>query len=391
MAEQSLKDKTVKGVSWRDIVTLKKYIFFFITVFAVLVIIDRMIPSLARYYYRHTYKSLNVKDGAEFEKEIRDATFRLIESESWGNKPMVRSLSYFQYWSNNLFGENTIMGYGEYGYLLHYAFLYAEKQGDKAMMALVKEKFDKYWLEGGSFERSDQVTHGTVALDLFRWTNNGVYKSLADSIFKSISKETERGLILYRKGTSEQNVDAVGLVCPFLYYYSSVSKDTLAYSLAKRMSEDYILWGTDPITGIPCQTYDIRSHIKKNHANWGRGTSWYLLGIRQLETEDSVINKRIERLDSTLVYMDTYLYPQYLGEEGLPDMSATIPILYYLNSKGYMQITKDQLAQLLCPYIGEDGIIRYGSPSISSPHEGVNIMITNLFCQGLLLYFVSEL
>lgn len=72
-------------------------------------------------------------------------------------------------------------------------------------------------------------------------------------------------------------------------------------------------------------------------------------------------------------------------------MSATIPILYYLNSKGYIQLTKNQLASMLSQYIDEDGIIRYGSPSISRPHDSVNVMTTNLFCQGLLLYFISEL
>ena len=354
-------------------------------------VIDRTIPPLSRYYYRHSYKSLNVNNGNEFEKEIRDATFRLIESESWGNKPMVYSTSCFQYLSKKVFGESNIMGHGEYGYLLHYAFLYAEKQNDEAMMSLIKKKFDKYWLEGGRFERSDQVSYGTVALDLFRWTKSGVYKSLADSILKSISKETEGGLILYRKATSEQHVDAVGLVCPFLFYYSDVSKDTLAFSLAKRMVEDYVRWGTDPVTGIPCQTYDTQSHVKKNHVNWGRGTSWYLLGVRQLESEDSVIRKRLVLLDSTLIRMDIYLYPQYIGEKGLPDLSATIPVLFYMHSKGYVQLSKDQLTNILSPYIDEEGIVRYCSPSISRPHEGVSVLTTNLFCQGLLLYFLSEL
>ncbi len=363
-----------------------------IVIVILIIIIDRSIPPLARYYYRHTYKCLNVKDGAEFENEIRNATFNLIESESWGSKPMAGADSFFQYLSKRLFGSNNIMGYGEYGYLLHYAFLYAEKRNDKAMMSLIKEKYDKYWLKDFSISRVDQASYGNVAIDLYLWTHQQGYKSVADKFIAHFdSLDRADGMIIYTVGKIDQDVDAIGLVPPFLFYYSDVFKNSNVKSMALRMVEDYVKWGTDPVTGIPCQTYDTKSHIKKGHVNWGRGTSWYLLGVQKLESVDTIINERIELLDSTLVKMDTYLYPQYLGEIGLPDISATIPILYYLYSNGYIHLSKDQLANILIPYIDEGGIIRYGSPSISRPHEGVKMTNTNLFCQGLLLNFISEL
>ena len=369
-----------------------KYIGRIIAVVVLLVMIDRAVPSLARYYYRHTYKSLNVKNGAEFEKAIRNATFKLIESDSWGGKPMTSSNSFSQYLCNKLFGGSNIMGYGEYGYLLHYAFLYAEKQKDQELISLIKEKFDKHWLKDFSVARIDQASYGNVAIDLYLWTHQPKYKAVADKFIAHLdSLDRADGMIIYTVSKIDQDVDAIGLVPPFLHYYSNTFKDSLSQLLASRMVEDFVKWGTDPITGIPCQTYDIKKHIKKQHANWGRGVSWYLLGVRQMESSDSLINRRVEMLDSTLLKMDTNLFPQYLGEKGLPDMSATIPILNYLNSKGHIQLSKDQLAILLSPYIDEEGIIRYGSPSISKPHEGVNSLRTNLFCQGLLLYFISEL
>lgn len=360
-----------------------------IVIVILIIIIDRSIPPLARYYYRHTYKCLNAKDGAEFENEIRNATFNLIESESWGSKPMAGADSFFQYLSKRLFGSNNIVGYGEYGYLLHYAFLYAEKRNDQELMSLIKEKFDK--LKGFSILRVDQASYGNVAIDLYMWTHKPQYKLVAEKFFAHFdSLDRSDGMIIYSVGKIDQDVDAIGLVPPFLFYYSDVFKNSLAKSMALRMVEDYAKWGTDPVTGIPCQTYDTKNHIKKRHVNWGRGTSWYLLGVRQLESEDEVVNERVQLLDSTLIKMNTYLFPQYLGEKGLPDMSATIPILYYLYSKGYIQLSIDQLAKTLSPYIDEDGIVRYGSPSISKPHEDVSVLRTNLFCQGLLLYFISE-
>lgn len=392
MAKQSLRDKTDVGIFRRILNALIKYVFIFIALCSILVIIDGYIPLLFRKYYLHTYKSLTVEDGDEFEKQIRDAAYNLIESESWGAKPMAGSNSLFKYILNKSLSNSNVMDYGEFGYLLHYTFLYAEKRDDQAMMTLIKEKFDKYWLNDSNLSRIDQTTYGNVALDLYLRTHQHKYKVVADKFCAYLdSLDRLDGIILYPSNKIEQDVDGIGLVSPFLFYYSDVFKSSRAQSMAVRMVEDFVKWGADPITGIPCQTYDIRNHIKKRHVNWGRGTSWYLLGVSQLVTKDSLISKRVEVLDSTLLKLDTYYFTHYLGQQGLPDMSATIPILYYLNTKKYIKLSKDQLAEILSPYIDHEGVIRFGSPSISFPHDDVNALTTNLFCQGLLLYFLSEI
>ena len=363
-----------------------------IALIAIFALVDRSIPSLTRYYYRHTYNPLNVKNGAEFEECIRDATYELIASESWGTRPMASCMSFSHFYYKKIFDGNNVIGYGEYGYLLHYAFLYAKKKNDQEMMSLIKDKFDKSWLKDLPIERIDQAAYGNVAIDLYLETHKPEYKSVADRFIAHLdSLYSNNGAIRYFSDSFDQDVDAIGLVPPFLFYYSKTFNNTKAQMLASHMVEDFVKWGTDPITGIPCQAYDTKTHVKKRHVNWGRGTSWYLLGVRHLESIDSVINERVELLDSTLIKMDTYLYPQYLGENGKPDMSVTIPILHYLNSKGRMSLSKDELANILSPYIDEEGIIRYGSPSISRPHEGVSVQMTNLMAQGLLLYYISEL
>lgn len=295
MEKQYLKDKTVKSVAWRGIITLKKYFFLFITVIAVLVIIDRYVPLFVRKYYRYSYKSLNVKNGEEFERAIRNATFKLIESGSWGGKPLARDDSFFHFLSKRLLGRNNIMGYGEYGYLLHYAYLYAEKYNDHELMSLIKEKFDKNWLNNFSVSRVDQASYGNVAIDLYLWTHQQNYKLVADKFIAHFdSLDRSDGMIIYTVGKIDQDVDAIGLVPPFLFYYSDVFKSSRAKSMALRMVEDHVKWGTDPVTGIPCQTYDTKSHIKKGHVNWGRGTSWYLLGVRQMESKDEAVNERVQ-------------------------------------------------------------------------------------------------
>lgn len=350
-------------------------------------------PEWIRSYYIRSYSSLKITDGQEFEKAIRNGTYNLIANSSWGTKPMAGTKSVWHYLRNRVIEKSNVMGYGEYGYLLHFAFLYAKERNDQEMLSIIKQKFDEYWINGGgNFERNDQVAYGNVAIDLYQHYGNEAYKIIADKIYArmdSIGKAD--GLILYREGTMEQHVDAIGLVCPFLFYYSDTFGVAHARELAARMAEEYVRYGADPITGIPCQTYDTKTHIKKNHANWGRGCSWYLMGTRMLHSADSVVAERLSCIDSTLVSVHSCLYPQYISENWSPDLSATIPILFHLEDHGMVSLSRDSIAGLLSPYIDDEGIIRFCSPSISYPHEGVSVWTTNLFCQGLLLYFIASL
>lgn len=338
-----------------------------------------------RVYYRWSYQSINSKNGIELEKSLRDAVYEIIDQESWADKPMGNKTTLCSYLIRP---KVSVYGFGEYGYLFHYAYLYAKKKHDTRLIELIKKKFEKFELS----ERNDQVAYGNVAIDLFLETNDLKYKKIASQIFARLdSVATESGIVLYRDGSREQHVDGIGLICPFLFYYADVFNETRAGQLAIQTIGDYARWGCDPITGIPCQTYDLERHIKKNHANWGRGISWYLIGLEKYRQSDSVVISRISSLENTLLDVKSNLYTQYFAEKGDPDLSATIPILYYLYNKKKRHFTKSEINRLLSPYIDRKGIIRYCSPSISYPHVGVNVWTTNIFCQGLLLYFLSEL
>lgn len=361
------------------------------SVIIIIFIIDNYVPVLARKYYVYSYASCVTDNGADFEALVRKGTIKTIKEESWNSKPLATSKSLKSFLLRN---KISVWGYGEYALLLHYAYQYANVKGDKEIKKLVKNKFDKAFIlnGGGKIIRNDQVAYGNVAIDLYLDTHDVSYKKFADLIYLRLDSINEKeGILKYREGSDEQHVDAIGLVSPFLYYYSSVFTTPHSAEIADKMVGDYIKYGTDEITGIPVQTYKLQSHIKCNHADWGRGISWFLLGTRGMMSIDSITQRRLDILDSTLVSDDDKLYCHYFSQDDEADMSATIPVLYHLLGKRLISMSKDEFSKLVSPYFDDEGVIRFCSPSISYPHDLVTSYTSSLCFQGLSLYIFSLL
>lgn len=360
-----------------------------ISVIVIIFIIDNYVPVLARKYYVYSFVSCATDNGADFEDLVRKATIKTIKEESWNAKPLATRTTMSSYFRN----KTSVFDYGEYALLLHYAYQYANVKGDKEIKGLVKNKFDKAFFSNGvKIIRNDQVAYGNVAIDLYLDTHDEAYKKFADLIYLRLDSINEKdGIVKYREGSDEQHVDAIGLVCPFLYYYSSVFKNSKSAEMADKMAGDFVKFGTDEVTGIPVQTYKLESHVKCNHADWGRGISWFLLGTRRMVPSDSITQRRLDILDSTLVSDDDKLYCHYFSQDDEVDMSATIPILYHLLDKRLISMSKDEFSKLVSPYFDDEGVIRYCSPSISYPHEQVTPYTTSLCFQGLSLFMFSLL
>lgn len=362
-----------------------------ISVIIIIFIIDNYVPVLARKYYVYSYASCVTDNGADFEALVRKGTIKTIKEESWNSKPFATSKSLKSFLLRD---KISVWGYGEYALLLHYAYQYANVKGDKEIKELIKNKFDKALISngGGKIIRNDQVAYGNVAIDLYLDTHDVAYKKFADFMYLRLDSINEKeGIVKYREGSNEQHVDAIGLVCPFLYYYYSVFSIPHSAEIADKMTRDYIRYGTDEITGIPVQTYTINSHVKCNHADWGRGISLFLLGTRGMMSIDSITQRRLDILDSTLVSDEDRLYCHYFSQDDEVDMSATIPILYHLLDKRLISMSKDEFSKLVSPYFDDEGVIRYCSPSISYPHEQVTPYTTSLCFQGLSLFMFSLL
>lgn len=353
---------------------------------------NRMGPLWAESYYNSTFKAASPSNADDFVTLLRNGCYNLIESEGkFGAKPIAHYRTVFSWLTRDRsFSE---FGYGEYALLLHFSYLYAQDRNDTQLMQLIKDKFDKGFKTGGGIiERQDQIAYGNVAIDLYNKTGEAFYKQFADRLFTRLdSLASIDGLVLYREGTREQHVDAIGLVCPFLFYYARTFTNNRADELGNIMAQEYVRWGTDDVTGIPVQTYDIKNHVKMNHANWGRGISWYLMGIENMTSSDSVVSNRIKTLELTLSVNNSHMYNQYFSQGDYPDMSATIPVLLYLKKKNRIDIRSNELSKLIAPYCDANGILRYNSPSIAYPHQGVSVTIKSLQSQAMLLYMLGSL
>ena len=244
---------------------------------------NQLFPSALKVYYEKTFTPLNVSDSNSFEALLRNNVYDVINMESWNKHPLAGKGSLVKRLRNRI----PVWEYGEYGLLLHYAFSYAKNKNDTMLIALIKQKFDNALENGLQIKRSDQIAYGNVALDLFEVFHDDKYKIFCNRISRMVKNAVQRdGLFLYREGSKEQNVDAIGLVVPFLVNYSKVFKDTVIYQVAYDMVSDYVKFGVDYLTGVPAQTYDLVSHVKLNHANWGRGISWFLLGTQEVELQN---------------------------------------------------------------------------------------------------------
>lgn len=273
---------------------------------------------------------------------------------------------------------------------------YMQKKKDTILLKYVKDKFDHGMLGKSSVPviRNDQIAYGCIAMELAKtFANNTKYIKFCSNLMNRLdSMEKADGVVLYHEGDLHQHTDGIGLVCPFLTQYGITYNDKHAIQMARNMCEDYVTYGVDYSNGLPAQAYHTVTKIKDYRSNWGRGTSWFLLGIMGLDSLSSQSLSIMEKTDSTLVSLGP-LYSQYLGtvDASSPDMSSTIPILYYLHKKRLININREKFAKLISPYVDEYGIIRFNSPSISRPDESPNSYQSHFLSQGIALYLMSIL
>lgn len=351
-------------------------------------------PIITKKYYGMAFTPIETTSSQAFEEMLLKGVYTLLNDEVGADESIIYYKTIPQYIHHIVHRKKySVFEYGEYGYLLHYTFMYAQKKGDNDLMDLIKQKIDNGLLQGRktlSVTRNDQISYGCILTDLYLHYKEDTYQQCCEQLFNRLdSLYKADGVILYHNGDKNQHVDCIGLVCPFLYAYANTFESERAKYLVEGMISEYIKYGLDPMSGLPAQAYHTKTKIKNLRSNWGRGVSWFCLGLKGGEfVESNVINK----MDSTLLSLAP-IYSQYLGqqEQSLPDMSATIPILYYLSSKNKIEITKTFLIDNIARYVGEDGIVRFNSPTIGYPDEAPNAFQGHHLTQGLTLYFLSTL
>jgi hypothetical protein len=354
-------------------------------------------PRVVKQYYNRSFKPLEYHSVSDFEEKFKDGTLQMLYDEKSTDNSIIYTRSLTEFVVRNFMLQGyPVFEYGEFGYFCHYLFLYAKNMNDEDLMLRVKNRIDNgLLLDGFKVKRADQCAYGCILIDLYEHYNDKKYSQYYHQIFDYCVNASERnnGLIKYRDISSNQEVDCVGLVAPFLTMYAEHTGDTLAFKMASNLVNSYSKYGVDNTTGLPCQSYCIDTKIKDNRANWGRGAGWYVTGLLGLPEMflDSLTCQNIIKMDSTLLSLSP-MYSQYLGtDDEMCDMSATVMILNYLMQKKLIILSKEDYISLLSPYVSNKGRLKFNTPSIAKPLEGPNAFQEHHVCQALLLYTLSLL
>jgi hypothetical protein len=225
-----------------------------------------------------------------------------------------------------------------------------------------------------SFEVVDQSTMGIGAIYLDSLKTDSKYKAYADNLFYWLKDRDGDYGILYGNDKSRSIVDALGMVVPFLMKYAQAYHCVEAEKLAYKTIEKYIEYGCDDSTGIPAFTYRTNPpRIKMGMTNWGRGISWFCLGLFSIDESKLTTGalKKVTAFNSSLyeLWKQDRSFSQFVGENNKKDLSAELPILYYLYKKQKIELSRNDVLQysqfmhngeMYNSSSSNTGIVRYG-------------------------------
>lgn len=141
----------------------------------------------------------------------------------------------------------------------------------------------------------------------------------------------EAGSLPYR--ANQQNghiyVDALGMICSFLYAYGSFYQKSECSELAVNQIVNFLAYGMDGSTGLPYHGYVTRTGEKYGIIGWGRAAGWLLRGMAGCMTTEygaeRLRDSYIRLVDTVLAYQrkDGYFLWQLQAADGPKDTSAT--------------------------------------------------------------------
>ena len=140
----------------------------------------------------------------------------------------------------------------------------------------------------------------------------------------------------------------------------------------------------------------INKNIGIGQNNWGRGISWYILGILALSEVDEKYKTEAKLLADNLLKLQSrpFMWNQLVGIEANStfDSTATIPILILLN-KVYPKLIRDNIKIIMSNLKSitlEDGTVMSASGDSSKAPFLNRSKGCSEFSQGLLLWFIAD-
>ena len=265
-------------------------------------------------------------------------------------------------------------------------------RNDVNLIHTIEVLFDTH-IANVEIDHVHQSMCGSVAILLHKYTGDEKYKNYADKMFEWLkSQDTEYGILYVGPDGNINLIDGCGMFVPFLSLYAETYNDKTAEDLAIKQVEMFARYCVDFQTGIPVQMFCVQEpHVKGGDASWGRGTSWYVMGLCSIE--DSLLSEYaqlcVRNLDSTLtvLWQRQGKFSQFIMDDSKEDLSATLPIIFYLNCKGCIELTKEDV--LLYSKYMHDGLL-YNSSASKMGARGYNPLSgPNVLSQAYILSLID--
>lgn len=288
--------------------------------------------------------------------------------------------------------KNPSFYWGEPNWMLLAALEDAILHKDTSSVQVVRELFDNY-IENQEIEHVDQCLGGSVAISLHAYTGEAKYKDFADKMLKWCTEHDSEYGILYISGSDSQLIDGYGMYLPFLNHYAKAYGDSTSHILANKQVELAARYLIDPIGGLPVHGYSLAEpHTKQGSCNFGRGIAWLLSGLSDFDRSDlsdeaSVV---LDRMDEALlnVWKKNGQFAQFVGEESDMDLSANLPIVYYLVSSGKLSLTEDQILEF--SKYSDSGLLYHSSGSTKGKYGYSQMSGPNLLSQAFMLKLINK-
>lgn len=299
---------------------------------------------------------------SDFESKLLVASVQMIDSGKKPEFPTLTGDTFIKraaaFWKEKDAADIFNLDWAECGWLF-----YAMAESNYDIQYIRKIFLKKIF--NSPFNIVDQCPGGMVAILLYEKTGKGIYKDYADRLYDwLVERDTEHG-VLYREQLEFQLVDVLGMAIPYLMYYAKTFNVSNASTIAYKTFEQFVYYGCDHATGMPTFEYSINSpYLKSGVSDWGRGLAWFIIGLsylayNQLSPKTQSI---ISRLNATLLNLwnNNHSFGHFIAQRGR-DLSAELPILYYLIKSNQIEMNEKQL--LYYSTMCHDGLMYHSSSS----------------------------
>lgn len=358
-----------------------------------------ILPLLKRHYLNKTTTFLadNVL-AKDFSNKLKSGTIKSLESKYTAGEDLILHRDV----RASIFpAKFEVQEYGEYGFLMWMTLKTAHNKNYLDLSKLIKNRFDEFFLSKNQvlIERPDQSIYGCIAIELYKKSKDIKYKYFADEIYKKLKNRVNSyGVIPYKKKSENQEVDVLGFVVPFLSLYSKTFNNSSAMDYSVKLIEEFIKYGVDGKTGLPSQSYNFKYKIKLGYSNWSRGFGWYALALSHVDYDlfpDSEKN-RILLFENTIynLFKENMSLSQFQGRKQKYniDMSATMPILYFLIVKEKIKLNKVHFINFFSKYVMSNGQVGFNSAGIQYKENGFTMpYLRHDLSQGIMFLIYEEL